>query len=158
VNLASVLRRRLALIRSRGTARIAASARIERRAVIRVEADAELEIGDGVRVGRGSQIIVRSGGRVEIGDGAEIQERVRIVALVDVTIGAGASLGEMAAVMDFAPPGELVDVPLRLQTPHAEPIQIGSGAQVGAKAVIGAGTRIPDRGAVLAGTAVGRTV
>ncbi len=150
MSVSGAIRRRRALRHAAGRVRIDRSAAIGPQVLIEVGRDAVLEIGPRVVLERASRILVRSG-RVVLEEGARLSPRASIVALAEVVLAPGALIGEMAVVIDFAASGEDVEAPLRAQPPAAEPVRIGAGAVVGPKAVVGAGTSVPDGARVLAG-------
>jgi acetyltransferase-like isoleucine patch superfamily enzyme len=76
-----------------------------------------------------------------------------IVALSQITVGDGATVGEWAVLSDAEPTGADVEVPIRLQPPAPRPIAVGDGARIGAHAALGAGARIAP-GAVVGSYAV----
>jgi acetyltransferase-like isoleucine patch superfamily enzyme len=159
-----------AVVPPRGGA-IASRLRLAR---LRLQARGRLESGRDVHVGRGVRIRTDRGGRVRLGGGcllapgsrieapggtvpvgagARIGERSVIVALSQISVGNGATVGEWAVLSDAEPTGADVEVPIRLQPPAPRPIAVGDGARIGAHAALGAGARIAP-GAVVGSYAV----
>ncbi|HEX5224390.1 MAG TPA: hypothetical protein VFW29_04605 [Solirubrobacteraceae bacterium] len=131
------------------------SVEIARGAVIEVGATGRLEVGAGSLIGRRARIVVGSGG-LRLGSGVELGQGASIVALEEVDVEDGVSLGELSVVMDFLAPEEAVEAPLRRQRLVTIPVRIGRDAAVGEKAVVCAGAVVPAGGRVLAGATVGR--
>ena len=120
---------------------------------VRIRADGgRVRLGDGCLLAPGCRIEA-PGGTVAIGAGARIGERSVIVALSQVTVGDGATVGEWAVLSDLEPNGADVEVPVRLQPLSPRPIAVGDGARIGAHAALGAGARIAP-GAVVGSYAV----
>jgi acetyltransferase-like isoleucine patch superfamily enzyme len=120
---------------------------------VRVRVDrGRVRLGDGCLLAPGCKIDA-PGGTVIIGAGARLGERSAIVALSEVTVGAGAVVGEWAALSDVEPSADDVELPVRLQPLRPRPVVVGDGARIGAHAVLEAGARIAP-GAVVGSYAV----
>jgi acetyltransferase-like isoleucine patch superfamily enzyme len=143
---------RLVLQRLRARGRLRAGARVQLGAGARVTVapGARVELGDGVALGPGSRIDAR-GGVVRLAPGALLGERAVIVALAGVEVGAGAVVGDWAAVADAGPTWASAETAIRRQPLRVAPLRIGDGAHVGAHASVGAS--VAD-GAVVAPYAV----
>jgi acetyltransferase-like isoleucine patch superfamily enzyme len=111
--------------------RVGAGARVT------VAPGAIVELGDGAELGEGSRIEAR-GGVVRLGPGARLGERAVIVALAGVEIGAGAEVGDWAAVTDAAPRWSDPETAIRRQPLRIAPVRVGRGARVGVHAVVSA--------------------
>jgi acetyltransferase-like isoleucine patch superfamily enzyme len=115
--------------------------------VVAVAEGARVEFGEGCAIGAGTRISVRAG-TVRIGAGAVLGERCRLVAHAGIEIGEGALLGDEAVVMDFDHRYADVERPVRLQGIVADPVRIGAGARVGARAAIQRGIAVGERAQV----------
>jgi acetyltransferase-like isoleucine patch superfamily enzyme len=150
--LASRLRLARLRLRARGALEAGRDVHVGRGVRIRADGGGRVRLGDGCLLAPGCRIEA-PGGTVAIGAGARIGERSVIVALSQVTVGDGATVGEWAVLSDAEPTGADVEVPIRLQPPAPRPIAVGDGARIGAHAALGAGARIAP-GAVVGSYAV----
>ncbi|HWC24966.1 MAG TPA: acyltransferase [Solirubrobacteraceae bacterium] len=138
----------MALLRtSRSRVRAGRGVRLARRVQLDVAPGALLILGDGCRIGERTRIVVH-GGRVEIGAGTTLGERCTIVALEQVTIGAGARLDDGAVLVDFDHVIDDVELPIRAQPLVASPIAIGAGARIGLGAGVLRGVTVGARAVV----------
>jgi acetyltransferase-like isoleucine patch superfamily enzyme len=151
IRLASRLRLARLRLLARGALETGADVHVGRGVRVRTDGG-RVRLGDGCLLGAGSRIEA-PGGTVEIGAGARIGERSVIVALSQVTVGAGAVVGDWAVLSDVEPESDDVEVPVRLQALRPRPIAVGDGARIGAHAALGAGARIAP-GAVVGSYAV----
>jgi len=145
--IASRLRLARLRARTRGALEAGRDVRVARGARVRVDGG-RVRLGDGCLLAAGSRIEA-PGGVVEIGADARIGERSVIVALSQIAVGDGATVGDWAVLSDGEPDGSDVERPIRLQAPLPRPIAVGDGARIGAHAALGPGAR------VAAGAAVG---
>jgi acetyltransferase-like isoleucine patch superfamily enzyme len=145
---------RLALLRwrARGRLRAADGVRVGRGARVSVARGARVELGAGAVLGPGSRIEAVHG-TVRLGPGARLGERAVVVSLSGVDIGAGAVVGDWAAVIDAGPTWRDAEVPTRRQPLRALPVVVGREARVGLHAAVLAGVTLGD-GAVVAPYAV----
>jgi carbonic anhydrase/acetyltransferase-like protein (isoleucine patch superfamily) len=150
--LASRLRLARLRLQARGTLEAGPDVHVGRGVRIRTDGGGRVRLGGGCLLAPGSRIEA-PGGTVAIGAGARIGERSVIVALSQITVGDGATVGEWAVLSDAEPAGADVEVPIRLQPPAPRPIAVGGGARIGAHAALGAGARIAP-GAVVGSYAV----
>ena len=150
--LASRLRLARLRLASRGALEGGRDVRVARGVRIRPDGGGRVRLGDGCLLAPGCRIEA-PGGTVAIGAGARIGARSVIVALSQVTVGDGASVGEWAVLSDTEHDGADVERPIRLQPPLPRPIEVGDGARIGAHAVLGAGARVAP-GAVVGSYAV----
>jgi acetyltransferase-like isoleucine patch superfamily enzyme len=125
--------------------------------VLDVARGAHLELGEGCAIGAGSRLHVRAG-TVRIGAGAVLGERCTLAAHAGIEIGEGAVLGDEAVVVDFDHRHEDVEVPVRLQGVVGEPVVIGTGARIGARAAIQRGVTVGEGAQVAALSVVTRDV
>src|SRR4051812_26262811 len=135
-----------ARVRAGGALEAGRDVRVSRGARVRA-GPGRVRLGDGCLLGPGCRIEA-AGGTVDIGPGARIGARAVIVALSDVTVGAGAVVGEWAVLSDVEPAGADVEVPMRLQALSPRPVRVGDGARIGAHAALGAGARVAAGAAV----------
>jgi acetyltransferase-like isoleucine patch superfamily enzyme len=139
------LRLVLLRLRARGRLRAGSRVRVGSGARVAVARGARVELGDGAVLGPGSRIEAR-GGVVRLGPGARLGERAVIVALAGVDLGAGAIVGDWAAVADAGPTWADAETAIRRQPLRAAPIRVGRDARVGAHAAVtasvGDGARI----------------
>ncbi len=105
-------------------------------------------LGDGCLVGEGTRIVAAPGCRVELGAGAVLGERCTIVAHSGVTIGAGATLGHGAVIVDFDHVFDDVERPIREQALRSTPVTIGAGATIGLGASVLRGVDVGARAIV----------
>jgi carbonic anhydrase/acetyltransferase-like protein (isoleucine patch superfamily) len=128
---------RLVLLRLRARGRLRAGARVRTGAgaSIHVAPGARVELADGVALGPGSRIEAR-GGVVRLGPNARLGERAVIVALAGVEIGAGADVGDWAAVTDAQPTWADPETAIRRQPLRAAPIRVGRDARIGQHAAV----------------------
>ena len=150
--LASRLRLARLRLAARGALQAGRDVRVGRGARIRVDGGGRVRLGDGCLLGPGCRIEA-PGGSVEIGAGARVGERSVIVALSEISVGEGATVGDWAVLSDGEPDGSDVERPIRLQAPRPRPIAVGDGARIGAHAVLGAGAQVAP-GAVVGSYAV----
>jgi acetyltransferase-like isoleucine patch superfamily enzyme len=71
-----------------------------------------------------------------------------LVAHAGIEVGAGAVIGDEAVIVDFAPRYDDVERPVRQQGIVAEPVHIGAGARIGARAAVQRGVVIGERAEV----------
>ena len=150
--LASRLRLARLRMRLRGALEAGRDVHVGRGVRIRVQDGGRVRLGDGCLLAPGCRIEA-PGGTVTIGAGTRVGGRSVIVALSQITVGDGATVGEWAVLSDAEPSGADVEVPIRLQPPAPRPIAVGDGARIGAHAALGAGARIAP-GAVVGSYAV----
>ena len=96
--------------RSRGRLRVARDVRVARGARVRVARGARVVLEPGVVLGPESRIDAL-GGEVRLGAGARLGERAIVVAHARVEIGAGAVVGDWAALSDVGPTWEDAEPP-----------------------------------------------
>jgi acetyltransferase-like isoleucine patch superfamily enzyme len=152
VGLAARVRLARLRLRLRGALEAGRGVHVARGARVRADGGGRVRLGDGCLLAAGCRIEA-AGGNVAIGAGARLGERSVIVALSEVTVGEGATVGDWAVLSDAEPTGADVEVPLRLQPPAPRPIAVGDHARIGAHAALGAGARIAP-GAVVGSYAV----
>ena len=150
--IASRLRLARLRLQARGALKAGRDVHVGRGVRIRTDRGGRVRLGGGCLLAPGSRIEA-PGGTVAIGAGARIGERSVIVALSQITVGDGATVGEWAVLSDAEPAGADVEVPIRLQPPAPRPIGVGDGARIGAHAALGAGARIAP-GAVVGSYAI----
>jgi acetyltransferase-like isoleucine patch superfamily enzyme len=136
--LASALRLVLLRLRARGRLRAGRGILVARGARVAVAPGGSVRLGDECVLAPGCRIEA-AGGAVRIGAGARLGERSVIVALDEVTVGDGASIGAWGMVSDAAPGFADVEAPVRVQPLAPRPVRIGPGARVGAHAAVLAG-------------------
>ena len=144
---ASWLRLARLRLRARGALEAGRDVHVGRGVRIRADGGGRVRLGDGCLLAPGCRIEAPSG-TVAIGAGARIGERSVIVALSQVAVGDGATVGGWAVLSDAEPAGADVEVPIRLQPPVPRPIAVGDGARIGAHAALGAGARVAPGAAV----------
>ena len=83
------------------------------------------------------------GGTVRLRRGARLGERAIVVSHAGVEIGAGAVVGDWAAVEGAGPTYADVEAPVREQPLLRAPVTIGAAAIVGPHAVVGPGVAVP---------------
>jgi acetyltransferase-like isoleucine patch superfamily enzyme len=134
---------RLALLRlrCRGRLRAGRGVRVARGVRVGIAPGGRVELGDRCSLGPGSRI--ESAGRLTLGPGARVAERAVVTALEDVVIGAGAVIGDWAAVSDAGATWADPETPLRDQPLQLAPVRIGPGAVLGPHAVAGPGATVP---------------
>ena len=150
--LASRLRLARARAAARGRLEAGRDVVIARGVRVRVEGGGSVRLGDGCVLGSGCTIDA-PGGTVSIGAGARLGMRSAIVALSEVSVGAGAVVGDWAVVADIEPTTDDVELPVRLQPLRPRPVVVGEGARIGAHAALEAGAQIAP-GAVVGSYAV----
>ena len=146
MRLASRLRLARLRLLARGALEAGRDVHVARGARVRASGG-RVRLGDGSLLGPGCRIEA-PGGTVDVGAGARIGARSVIVALSQVTVGAGATVGEWAVLSDAEPSGADVEAPVRLQPLRPRPIEVGEGARIGAHAALGAGARVAPGAAV----------
>jgi acetyltransferase-like isoleucine patch superfamily enzyme len=87
-------------------------------------------------------------GEVTIGAGARLGERCVILCHERIEVGAGAVLGDDVVLVDFAHDFSDPETPTRHQPLLTAPIVVGAGAVVGHRAVLERGSNIPPGGTV----------
>jgi len=127
--------------RSRGRLHVARDVRVARGARVRVARGARVVLEPGVVLGPESRIDALSG-EVRLGAGARLGERAIVVAHVRVEIGAGAVVGDWAALTDVGPTWEEVEIPVRGQAVVRAPVEVGPGAVLGPHASLGPGATV----------------
>jgi acetyltransferase-like isoleucine patch superfamily enzyme len=125
--------------------------------VVEVAKGARLEVGAGAAIGDRCRILVRSG-TVSIASGAVLGERCLLAAHAGIAIGEGAVLGDEAVVIDFDHRYDDPETPIRLQGLAAEPVAIGAGARIAARAAIQRGVTVGERAEVGAMAVVAQDV
>ena len=133
--------------------------RIDEYAVLDAMGKNGVKIGNHVKIGAHSRVVA-SGSLLNIGEGIEIGDRTslgeynRIGGSGGVYIGSDTIFGQFVTVHSenhiFRDP----TVPIRLQGTRRNPVRIGSGCWIGAKATILAGVSIGDNAVVAAGSVV----
>jgi acetyltransferase-like isoleucine patch superfamily enzyme len=122
-------------LRARGRLRVGARVRAAKGARVHIARGARVELADGAVLGPGSRIEAR-GGAVRLGSGARLGERAVIVALAGVEIGAGADVGDWAAVTDAQPTWADPETAIRHQPLRAAPVRVGRDARIGQHAAV----------------------
>jgi acetyltransferase-like isoleucine patch superfamily enzyme len=124
-------------MRLRGRLRAGLRVRVGAGARVNVARGAQVVLGDDVVLGPGSRIEARAG-VVRLGAGARLGERAVIVALAGVEIGAGAVVGDWAAISDARPTWSDAETAIRRQPLRAAPLRVGERAEVGIHAAVSA--------------------
>ena len=138
---ADMLKLLLLRARTRGRLQAARDVRVGPGARVRVARGARVVLAPGVSLGPESRIDA-VGGEVRIGRGARLGERAIVVAHARVQIGAGALIGDWAAVTDVGPTWEAVETPVREQPVRRAPVTVGDGAVLGPHAALGPGATV----------------
>jgi acetyltransferase-like isoleucine patch superfamily enzyme len=127
--------------RSRGRLVVARDVRVGSGARVRVARGARVVLGPGVLLGPESRIDAVAG-EVRVGPGARLGERAVIVAHARVEVGAGAVIGDWAALTDVGPTWEDVETPVREQGLRRAPVTVGERAVLGPHAALGPGATV----------------
>lgn len=143
IRLQSLFYRSLYRLLTRGRVRFAARAVLLAPQLIQVSGTGRLVVGRGAVIERGARIVVRDS-VLTIEDGAFLGPSSTVVAFADVTIGAGALIGERVSIHseDHGPVGK-------------RDMFCVSPVEIGAEAWICAGTVVSKGSSVGAGTTVG---
>jgi acetyltransferase-like isoleucine patch superfamily enzyme len=129
-------------LRSRGRLRAARDVRVGPGVRVTVAPGARVILEPGASLGPESRIDA-VGGTVRLRRGARLGERAIVVSHAGVEIGAGAVVGDWAAVEGAAPTYADVEAPVREQPLLAAPVRIGDGAVLGPHAALGPGVVVP---------------
>jgi len=129
-------------LRSRGRLRAARDVRVGAGVRVTVAPGARVILEPGAALGPESRIDA-VGGTVRLRRGARLGERAIVVSHAGVEIGAGAVVGDWAAVEGAAPTYADVEAPVREQPLLRAPVTIGAAARVGPHAVVGPGVAVP---------------
>lgn len=97
-------------------------------------------------------------GGIELGAGSALGEGCTLIARREITIGAGSRLGDGVSILDFGPAPIDSERPIRSQALYVAGVVLGPAVEVGLRAAIGPGVRLPasarvEPGAVLGGLA-----
>jgi maltose O-acetyltransferase len=113
----------------------------------------DLEIGDHFKIWSGHrQTLITGWGRIRIGDRVFVNSGVVIMSVVEVTIGNDVAIANEAYLMDTDSHG------VEGRPVKNEPVRIGDGTWIGARAIILPGVTIGRRCLVAAGAVVSRDV
>ncbi len=140
-----------ALLRHRATSAGAVARLRGRPAPVIDTGRGEIHLGD-VGLYPGVRLTTAPGARITVGDGTYLNRNTLVYAEQEVSIGAGAMIAWDVIITDTPGFGE------RPGTGEPQPVSIGDGAWIGAKAVIVAGARIGAGAVVAAGAIVDRPV
>ncbi len=158
---APTLRQRLRVLRlrarRRGRVELQGRPLLGRRVRFEIAPGARVILGEGARIGDRCRLNVHSG-TVTIGDRAVLGDGCVIAARAGVRIGERCLLGEEVAIIDFDHRIDEVETPMRLQGLIANPVEIGAGAVLGARAAILRGVRVGDGALIGAHSVVTRDV
>jgi acetyltransferase-like isoleucine patch superfamily enzyme len=134
---------KLALLRARSGGRlcVARDVRVARGVRVRVARGARVVLEPGVVLGPESRIDA-VGGEVRVGRGARLGDRAVVVAHARVEIGAGAVIGDWAALTDVGPTWDDVERAVREQPVRRAPVAVGAGAVLGPHASLGPGATV----------------
>jgi acetyltransferase-like isoleucine patch superfamily enzyme len=142
--------------RKRGIS-VAAGATLGRGVVLDVAPGASIRLGAGCAIGERCKLRARAG-TIAIGAGAVIGERCTLTAHAGIEVGDQAVLGDEAVVIDFDHRYADAEQPVRLQGIVAEPVVIGRGARIGARAALQRGIAVGEHAEVAALAVVTRNV
>jgi acetyltransferase-like isoleucine patch superfamily enzyme len=131
---------------------VGARVRVGRGCRLFLDPHAELVLGDGCTVDDGATLAVYGHGRIELGPGSFLGHHCTLAAHERILIGPGTYLGELVSIRDhdhavgYDPSSGRVAV---------DPVVIGAGSWIGAKATVIRGASIGD-GVVVGANAVVR--
>jgi acetyltransferase-like isoleucine patch superfamily enzyme len=113
----------------------------------------DLEIGDHFKIWSGHrQTLITGWGRIRIGDRVFVNSGVVIMSVMEVTIGNDVAIANEAYLMDTDSHG------VEGRPVKNEPVRIGDGTWIGARAIILPGVTIGRRCLVAAGAVVSRDI
>jgi acetyltransferase-like isoleucine patch superfamily enzyme len=135
----------------------AAGAALGRAVVLDVAPGAAIRLGQGCAIGERCKLQAREG-TIAIGAGAVLGARCTLTAHAGIEVGDNAVLGDEAVAIDFDHRYADVEQPVRLQGLVAEPVRIGAGARIGARAALQRGVAVGENAEVAALAVVTRDV